>query len=392
MIPLGARGATTSVTKRAIGRVTSSAVPASVRPDYILRVDDYLAGNDLSGYAAILSRVVSRGGIAPTVTVPVVAGVATDHLRDGDVVAVDPTGHVRTLYRRGSRNNVLFATDRCNSYCLMCSQPPKPRDDTWRVRELLRLVELIDDDTPNLCITGGEPTLLKRDLIRVVHACKERLPRAALHVLSNGRLFAYARLAADVGAVEHPDLMIGVPLYSDLDWQHDHVVQAQGAFDQTLMGLLNLTRYGVPVEIRVVIHRWTVERLRSLAEFIYRNVPFAAHVAFMGLEATGFAVPNFRQLWIDPWDYRHQLVEAVSFLAARGLDVSVYNHQLCTVPAVVWPFCRQSISDWKNEYLPVCANCSVRGQCGGFFASNVQRAHSVHIEPVPDVNRQTLDH
>jgi organic radical activating enzyme len=38
------------------------------------------------------------------------------------------------------------------------------------VRELLRLVELIDDDTPSLCITGGEPTLLKRDLIRVVRA------------------------------------------------------------------------------------------------------------------------------------------------------------------------------------------------------------------------------
>jgi His-Xaa-Ser system radical SAM maturase HxsC len=267
----------------------------------------------------------------------------------------------------------------------MCSQPPKPGDDGWRVRELLRLVELIDEDTPDLCIAGGEPTLLKGDLVRLIRACKERLRRTSLHVLSNGRLFAYARLAADVAAVEHPDLMVGVPLYSDVDWQHDHVVQAQGAFDQTLLGVLNLGRHGVPVEIRVVVHRWTIERLRSLAEFIYRNVPFAAHIAFMGLEATGFAVPNLRQLWVDPWDYGGHLADAVSFLAVRGLNVSVYNHQLCTVPTAVWPFCRQSISDWKNEYLPVCASCSVRGQCGGFFTSGVQRAYSAHIAPVAAV-------
>lgn len=385
MIPLDARGATSSVTERTIGRITSSAVSTCERSDHVLRVDDYLTASDISGYAAVLSRTVGRADVGLTATVPVVGGIATDHLRDGDIVAVDPSGHVRTLFRHRSRSNFLFATDRCNSYCLMCSQPPKPRDDGWRVRELLRLVELIDDDTPSLCITGGEPTLLKRDLIRVVRACKERLPRTALHMLSNGRLFAYDRLAADVSAVAHPDLMIGVPLYSEVDWQHDHVVQARGAFDQTLTGLLNLTRHGVPVEIRVVIHRWTVERLRSLAEFIYRNVPFAAHVVFMGLEATGFAVPNLRQLWVDPWDYRHQLAESVAFLAARGVNVSIYNHQLCTVPPAVWRFCRQSISDWKNEYLPACANCSVRGRCGGFFTSNAQRAHSAHIEPIETV-------
>ena len=74
-----------------------------------------------------------------------------------------------------------------------------------------------------------------------------------------------------------------------------------------------------------------------------------------------------------------KLAEATLFLAARGVPVSVYNHQLCTVPEAIWRFCRQSISDWKNEYLPICEPCGVRETCGGFFTSVANRRHSAHI-------------
>ena len=33
-----------------------------------------------------------------------------------------------------------------------------------------------------------------------------------------------------------------------------------------------------------------------------------------------------------PWDYREKLEEAVLALADRGMTVSIYNHQLCTLP------------------------------------------------------------
>ena len=76
---------------------------------------------------------------------PAVVGLPSlNHLEAGDIVAMEPTGYVRTLYRIGSSHNAIFATDRCNSYCVMCSQPPKAVDDRGRIREHLRLVELID--------------------------------------------------------------------------------------------------------------------------------------------------------------------------------------------------------------------------------------------------------
>jgi MoaA/NifB/PqqE/SkfB family radical SAM enzyme len=43
--------------------------------------------------------------------------------------------------------------------------------------------------------------------------------------------------------------MLGIPIYSDVDSEHDYVVQAKGAFEETVSGLHNLARYNVAVEI-----------------------------------------------------------------------------------------------------------------------------------------------
>ena len=65
-------------------------------------------------------------------------------------------------------------------------------------------------------------------------------------------------------------------------------MQATGAFDQTLAGFHQLALNGVRTEVRVVLHKLTVERLMKLAEYIYRNLPFVEHIALMGLEQTGY--------------------------------------------------------------------------------------------------------
>jgi hypothetical protein len=77
-------------------------------------------------------------------------------------------------------------------------------------------------------------------------------------------------------------------------------------YDQTVLGLQQLARYGLRVEIRVVLHALTIPRLPELAEYIYRNLTFAEHVALMGLENIGYAPRNMDKLWIDPADYQDQ--------------------------------------------------------------------------------------
>lgn len=301
----------------------------------------------------------------------------------GDIVRlVEGSSRVSVLYRRGSNSNTLLSTERCNSLCLMCSQPPRDVDDRYLVDEMLETIDLIDRDEPQLGISGGEPTLLGDDLLVVLHHARRHLPGTGLHVLSNGRRFSDAAFARSTAAVRHPKLTWGIPVYSDSPEIHDYIVQARGAWSETLAGLFNLAKVESNIEIRVVVLRANVERLPELAYFIFRNLTFARHVAFMGIEPIGLAPTNRESLWVDPADCAEALRDATFFLANRGMDVSLYNFPLCTVPEELWGFARKSISDWKNTYLPVCEPCAVKHDCSGFFRSLGPRWTSRAVQPV----------
>ena len=305
-----------------------------------------------------------------------------EYLADGDVVRLEPArGGLRTLFRKAVPYNHFLLTERCNNCCLMCSQPPRAVDDGWIVDEMLEALPLMDRGATEIGFTGGEPTLLGARFIELVQAARSHLPRTALHILSNGRNFAIGSLARDLAAVRHHDLMLGIPVYADLAHVHDHVVQADGAFDETIRGILALKRHGVRVEVRVVLQRQTVPRLISLARFLTRNLLFVDHVALMGLELTGFARANLDTIWIDPADYQNELVEAVGILDRAGMKTSIYNSQVCVLDPRLRPFAKRSISDWKQEYMPECSGCEAMSKCGGFFASAKLR-YSRAIRPV----------
>ncbi|MDP9047519.1 MAG: His-Xaa-Ser system radical SAM maturase HxsC [Bacteroidota bacterium] len=305
-----------------------------------------------------------------------------DHLQDGDIVSVGDDGFVRTVYRVNSFYNTILATERCNSNCLMCSQPPKDKNDIPYLYELYRrVIPLIPKDCVELTMTGGEPTLMGELFFQLLDQITSELPDTDIHVLTNGRSFAWEHMADRLAQVNNPRLMLGVPVYADYYQVHDYIVQAKDAFHQTILGLHNLARYSQRIEVRVVLHKQSVPRLTRLANYIYKNLPFTEHVTFMGLEYTGYTPYNIEQLWIDPYDYNDELTEAVEFLAGQGMRVSVYNAQLCVMPESLWPFARKSISDWKNDYLPACRECSQLAACGGLFTWNLKK-HSSHIAPI----------
>lgn len=296
------------------------------------------------------------------------------YLADGDVIRVEPArGAIHVIYRRASRSNSLLVTERCNNDCVMCSQPPKQRDDSWIVDDLMQAVPLMSPDTREIGITGGEPTLLGHRLVDLIHQLAAHLPTTSVHVLSNGRGFASGELAQALARLRHPDLMIGIPLYADVPEHHDYVVQAPGAFDDTIRGILNLKRHGVRVELRFVVHAETYSGLPGFARFVARNLLFVDHIALMGLELMGFARTNLEALWIDPLDYQRELSEAIEVLDRAGMRVSIYNEPLCVLRPELHRFAAASISDWKNTYMAECDGCALRTQCGGFFASAALR-------------------
>ena len=323
------------------------------------------------GYKLAVGRDVRPGGVALSyVRLP----PAFAELGEGDVLGIHPqSGRVRVLYRRSSRHYFFLVTERCNNYCLMCSQPPKKFDDGWLIDEIAETLPLVDLATPTLTFTGGEPLTEWRRFIRLLGLARDLLPDTGIHVLTNGRAFSNPEVAEAWAAVRHPKLSAGIPIYSAVDHIHDYVVQAKGAFDQTVLGVLRLKDRGQPVEIRVVLHAVTAARLHETCSWIARNLPFVDHVALMGMEHTGFAIANDEKLWIDPVDYQDQLKAGVDALSTAGVNVSIYNLPLCVLDPSIRPFSVQSISDWKNTYVDECTSCTARRDCAGFFSTGRPR-------------------
>ena len=87
---------------------------------------------------------------------------------------------------------------------------------------------------------------------------------------------------------------------------------------------------------------------------------------------------NAARLWIDPLEYQAQLGEAAHTLARAGVTVSIYNHQLCVLDRGLWPFARQSISDWKNGYIEERARCIEKGSMQRFFYVRSPTPKPVH--------------
>ena len=304
------------------------------------------------------------------------------YLADGDVLGFQAEKRrIRTLYRRASAHNSFLVTERCNHYCLMCSQPPRNIDDRWLLDEIEAAIELLDPQTRSFAFTGGEPLLEWHHFIRLLDRCRNVLPNTAIHVLTNGRGFANNEITQAWANVRPPGLTAGIPVYSAVDHIHDYVVQAKGAFDETVLGILKLKDKGQRVEIRVVLHAITAPRIVETCRWLSRNLPFVDHVALMGLENTGFALANSGLLWIDPMDYRDELASAVEILASARVPVSIYNLPRCVLAKSTWPYAVQSISDWKNGYGEECELCVERQRCAGFFTSGQPR-RSRGIAPI----------
>jgi His-Xaa-Ser system radical SAM maturase HxsC len=312
----------------------------------------------------------------------ILLGPELAHIESGDIIHVAPDGRrVTVLWKNSAVHNGLLLTEQCDNYCLMCSQPPKDRDDSWLFQRAMKVISLLPERARSLSLTGGEPTMHADALIALLEHCKRVAPQLSLHLLSNGRRFADPEFTRRYAAVGIADIMVGIPVYAPEPGLHDFIVQAAGAFDETIHGILNLVSLGQSVEIRVVIQRHTVPALVGLATFIVRNLPFVVQVALMGLEMTGLARPNAAQVWADPVDYQRELGETVEILTTAGIATRIYNHQLCVLDRHLWPYAVRSISDWKNDYLDICRSCSVRDACGGVFTTSDNRL-SQHLRPV----------
>ncbi|HBS2758052.1 TPA: His-Xaa-Ser system radical SAM maturase HxsC, partial [Klebsiella pneumoniae] len=167
----------------------------------------------------------------------------------------------------------------------------------------------------------------------------------------------------------------GIPLYSSRPLVHDHLVGNDGAFNETVKGLINAGNSGINIELRVIPTLANYTELDDIVEFVGRVFSNINQISLMGLESIGWARKNWSTIFIEHSSYSEKIISAIDAAHRSGIPLTIFNYPLCHLPERAWELAAQSISDWKNYYPKECDECTQKSSCTGYFSSSTGRFH-----------------
>ena len=115
---------------------------------------------------------------------------------------------------------------------------------------------------------------------------------------------------------------IAIPIHASTAELHDRITQTKGSFSQTILGIKRLLRYGIRIEIRIVVSKVNCEDINNLAEFIIREIPQVEYISVIAMEMTGNAFKNKDRLWIPYKEAFYYASGAINKLINNGTALS----------------------------------------------------------------------
>jgi len=268
----------------------------------------------------------------------------------------------------------------CNNRCVFCAQGSlrarTSRSEPTAVRAALRLAGA--DDRRVVAFVGGEPTL-DPNLADYIWEAR-RLGCARVLLQTNGRRLAYSaylRTLRDAGlsAVE-------ISLTGPRADVHDYHTRVADSFRQTLAGLRESRRAGLPVGLTFVVTR---SNYRHLAE----TVTIAARI---GVQAVHFAGARPRGAALTERSRVVPRIEAMADPFARvleasdavGIPVLVSGVPLCLVPGLS----QRTLEGLQHRpqspdarFADNCRACALRERCPGVEPGYAERYGLGELRP-----------
>lgn len=304
-------------------------------------------------------------------------------LLDFDVVEIVNNKIIRVLYRDDSEDNAIVVTNQCNSNCIMCPDSDAVRNtkENPDIKKLLEQIRCIPDDTKHITITGGEPGLLKENLLKLLEECKKYLPNTEFLILTNGRVFSNTDFTNKLEESIPNNTRIAIPIYAANEDLHDEITRVKGSFRQAVVGIKKLIEKNIDVEIRVVVLKKNYKYLEKIANFIVKELPEVKMVNIMALEMTGNAYKNREQVWINFGEVKEYLYKACITIIKSGIITNLYNFPLCNLDERLYSVAHRSITDYKIRYKEKCEECRAKENCGGFFNSTIN-VKDIKVKPI----------
>jgi His-Xaa-Ser system radical SAM maturase HxsC len=294
-------------------------------------------------------------------------------LHIGDIIEYQENNTIRTLYQTETKESTLFITNKCNSNCIMCpdSELLRQKEDVYEYEKLYNLISLLPEDLRWLGVTGGEPTIIGKDLVKLLDYSFTRFFQLNIMLLTNGRTFSDANYSILFKHLSNKSLVIEIPIHGHTKEIHDIITQAPGSFEQTVRGIHNLLFIGVEVHIRIVVSKLNIVYLNDIVEYISTNFSKIEVVNIIGLEMLGNAYKNREKVWIDYNNQKPYIENCIIKCFEHGILPKIYNFPLCLIEKKYWSNYYRSITESKVHYATACSTCIYKQDCGGFFSSTM---------------------
>lgn len=268
----------------------------------------------------------------------------------------------------------------CNERCPFCNVPV----EDYAVRTLpddeleTQLSDFVASGARTLTVSGGEPTLLRKKLCKLVAEARGRgVPFVELQ--TNAVLIddGYARELAAAGLTS-----AFVSLLSHVAEHHDTLAGLEGAFPRCLAGIDALLDAGVRVTLNPVVAMATQELLPDYIDFVATRLQRVRSISLSAVQPHGRARKNLDLL--PDYAVLARIIPLARQRAAAA-DLELLN-PYCGLPVCVgWADALESsveaieaeepqqqptaaiglINRGDKRHGPQCRGCALRSRCGG---------------------------
>lgn len=277
-----------------------------------------------------------------------------------------------------SRNKVeVRPTLACNHFCGFCNSPLTGQTaNQVRVKDFENILHSLDAlRLSTICISGGEPTLL-RELPSLIEVCTSLGYKSEIQ--TNGMAFDdcdYAMNLRKSGLGK-----IFVSLHSAYPEVSDkRITFYEGGWERTVQGIDNAVRLGFSVQISHVIHTANQSETGKFLRFVNQRWGRRVSTAISFAAPTGLARDRAAEMIPDMADSARVVTDALAFAKGNGMNVSVTGH--CGIPpCLLGEYSEYSVVDQRREVinnnphhvkLEACYGCHNNDYCPGLWRDYV---------------------
>lgn len=283
--------------------------------------------------------------------------------------------------------------DKCNNFCVMCTNPDKPwissdgqPEQGYEYKVLIERIKRLKNRVKSndaVILTGGEPTLHPQ-FLDVLKFVRKTFPKQELRILTNGRMFSYLGFAQEVLKTEK--IHLAVSLYGPTPEIHESVTRAKNSFEQTVKGLKNILaniKKDQSIEIRIVISKLSYKYLEQFLNLTNVHFPSVGRIIFIFIEHEGQAAKNLKSVHLTYSKVRPYLNKIYPFFS-QSREIRLYHFPLCTIDPKFWPFVWRTLPDKEVTFIPSCRKCKYKKYCLGIHRDHPNKVKGGEFNPVKD--------